>query len=179
MQESTNTRIGLQKLLNDKKSEGYNKLKLLPGVYRIDHCVKVNESTGEITGEETISIPTEFTHDYDNSPNSPEWVNGVGINSSSRYSSYENIYIKDITGYGGISGGGASKDRKVPIYYAYPSWNDLSSNAISGHIDRKTGALIDCKDRVVSDFIDIGDFNKLDYVVISPFLGYGGISGYI
>ena len=37
LEEATNTRIGLQKLLNDKKSEGYNKLLLLSGTYRIDH----------------------------------------------------------------------------------------------------------------------------------------------
>ena len=30
-----NTREGLQKLLDDKKAEGYNKLKLLPGIYRM------------------------------------------------------------------------------------------------------------------------------------------------
>lgn len=37
LQESTNTRKGLQQLLDDKKTAGYNKLKLLPGTYRIDH----------------------------------------------------------------------------------------------------------------------------------------------
>lgn len=35
LREATNTRIGLQQILDDKKSQGYNKIKLLNGIYRI------------------------------------------------------------------------------------------------------------------------------------------------
>ena len=37
MQEATNTRIGLQQLLDDISAKGYSSIKLLPGTYRIDH----------------------------------------------------------------------------------------------------------------------------------------------
>ena len=54
-QESQNTRIGLQNLLDDVKSKGYNKLTLLPGTYRIDH-------------EKPIYVPTEFTLNMNGAP---------------------------------------------------------------------------------------------------------------
>lgn len=52
--KATNTRIVLQKLLDDKSVQGFNKLKLLPGIYRIDH-------------QKQIYIPTKFTLDMNGS----------------------------------------------------------------------------------------------------------------
>src|SRR5574344_2397350 len=43
-------------------------------------------------------------HDYENSKNSSEWVNGVSIMGDSRYCSVENVTGRDVTGVGG--GGG-------------------------------------------------------------------------
>ncbi|MDK3224110.1 hypothetical protein EHZ12_15960, partial [Clostridium perfringens] len=103
-----NTREGLQKLLDNKKAEGYNKLKLLPGIYRIDHTgtifipteftLDLNQSTIRLngfTGDRALMIELNNTfdshvingtiegdyyeHDYNNSPNNSEWVNGIGI----------------------------------------------------------------------------------------------------
>lgn len=125
--ESTNTRIGLQKLLDDKKSEGYNKLLLLPGTYRIDHqgtiyipdkfTLDMNGATlkgNQFTGYSSLMLSLDgtfnshvingniegdyFSHDYANSTNNSEWVNGVSIDGEAKYSSFENIIIRNITG---------------------------------------------------------------------------------
>ncbi len=49
-ENAINNSIGLQKMLDDKKHDGYNQLKLLPGTYRVHH-------------EYTLYIPTKFTLD--------------------------------------------------------------------------------------------------------------------
>ena len=96
--EATNTRIGLQKLLDDKKAEGYNRILLLPGIYRIDHqqtiyvpdrfTLNMNGATlkeNQFTGNKSLMLSLDgtfdshvlngniegdyFSHDYENSTN--------------------------------------------------------------------------------------------------------------
>ena len=141
-----NTREGLQKLLDDKKAEGYNKLKLLPGIYRIDHTgtifipteftLDLNQSTIRLngfTGDKALMIELNNTfdshvingtiegdyyeHDYANSPNNSEWVNGISIGGESKYSSFENLVVKNITGYGGENGISNSRDGEIRYTY--------------------------------------------------------------
>lgn len=195
LQEATNTRLGIQKLLNDKKSAGYNKLLLLPGIYRIDHknpiyipdnfTLDMNGSTfkqNQFAGESSTMISLShngfnshlingiidgdyFSHDYSNSSNNSEWVNGLGMSGCS-YSSFENIKVNNITGYGCATGRG---DR-------YYNVKNVGTTTF-GDIDRNTGNNIKSSTRTVSDFVDIGDNAKLDYITISKYLGYQGRSG--
>ena len=65
----------------------------------IKQCYDTHVINGTIVGD-------RVTHDYKNSPNNSEWVNGIGIEGRSKYSSYENIEVRDITGYGSIEGFG-------------------------------------------------------------------------
>ena len=131
--EATNTRIGLQKLLDDKKAEGYNRILLLPGIYRIDHqqtiyvpdrfTLNMNGATlkeNQFTGNKSLMLSLDstfdshvlngniegdyFSHDYENSTNNSEWLMGVSISGNCKYSSFENINIKNITAYGGGNG---------------------------------------------------------------------------
>ncbi|CAM2076849.1 MAG: MucBP domain-containing protein [uncultured Clostridium sp.] len=195
LQEAINTRKGLQQLLDDKKNAGYNRLTLLPGIYRIDHqqqiyipteftldmngaTFKQNQFTGDSSTMISLTpnafdshlingviIGDYFSHDYSNSNNNSEWVNGLGMTSCS-YSSFENIKINDVTGYGCATGRG---DRYYNVKYV--------GTTSLGDIDRKTGANIESSTRTVSDFADIGDNSKLDYITISRYLGYQGRSG--
>lgn len=197
--EATNTRTGLQKLLDDKKAAGYNKLLLLPGIYRIDHqgtifvpdrfTLDMNGATlkeNQFTGDSSLMISLDgtfdshiingtiegdyFSHDYTNSTNNSEWCMGISISGACKYSSFENINIKDITGYGG--GNGISK-KSGYTYFAKPLGNTFKL----GDISTIDGSNMTSTQRQSTDFIDISNYVKYDYIAINRYLGYQGILG--
>ena len=197
--EATNTRIGLQKLLDDKKAAGYNRLLLLPGIYRIDHLgtiyvpdrftLNMNGATlkeNQFTGDSSLMISLDstfdshvlngniegdyFSHDYVNSTNNSEWCMGTSISGLCKYSSFENIKIKNITGYG--AGSGISK-KSGYIYFAKALGNVFKLGDIS-IID---GSIISSTERQSTDFIDISSHTKYDYIAINKYLGYQGMLG--
>ena len=199
LQEATNTRIGLQKFLDDKKSEGFNKVKLLPGSYRIDHlgtiCVPTNFTLdlngsklkqNQFTGDKSLIISLDstfdshvingtvegdyFSHDYTNSPNNSEWAMGISIAGESKYSSFNNIVVKDITGYGG--GNGLSQKNGF-TYFAKALGNIFTL----GDINLNTGSPIESANRQTTSFIDISSFTKYQYISINKYLGYQGMLG--
>lgn len=199
--ESTNTRIGLQKLLDDKKLEGYNKLLLLPGIYRIDHeapiyiptefTLDMNNSTlkqNQFTGNKSLMIELNntfnshvingniegdyFSHDYANSTNNSEWINGISIGGESKYSSFENLSIKNITGYGSTNGLSNSRDNTLSYTYIYH--RIIGNNFYIGDIDRNTGLDITSTTRTTSDYRDISGYSDIGYLSVSIYLGYQG-----
>ena len=205
LQEATNTRIGLQQLLDDKKAEGYNRVVLLNGRYRIDHqkqiyipsemtldmngaTLKLNQFTGcnalmvdinNTFDSHVINGTIEgdyFAHDYANSEKNSEWVNGVSITSNAKYSSFENILIKNITGYGSGNGIGTTRDG---IYYTYIYPKGIGNNFKLGDIDRKTGEEVPSEIRSTSNFVQIDKkyASEVGYLSISRYLGYQGIAG--
>lgn len=201
LMESTNTRIGLQKLLDDKKLEGYNKLLLLPGIYRIDNeapiyiptefTLDMNNSTlkqNQFTGNKSLMIELNntfnshvingniegdyFSHDYANSTNNSEWINGISIGGESKYSSFENLSIKNITGYGSTNGLSNSRDNTLSYTYIYP--RVIGNNFYIGDIDRNTGLDITSTTRTTSDYRDISGYSDIGYLSVSIYLGYQG-----
>lgn len=201
MLESKNTRVGLQKLLDDKKAEGFNKVTLLEGVYRIDHLepiyiptefiLDMNGATfkqNQFTGSGALMITLNntfdshvmngtiegdyYSHDYANSPNNSEWVNGISIGGESKYSSFENLVVKDITGYGGTNGIANSRDKKLGYTYIYPK--GIGNSFTLGDINRTTGEFINSDNRTTSSFIDISGYGDIGYLSISRYLGYQG-----
>ncbi|WP_195467450.1 hypothetical protein [Clostridium sp. D43t1_170807_H7] len=203
MQESTNTRIGLQQLLDDISAKGYSSIKLLPGTYRIDHqesifipsnfnldmngaTIKLNQFTGDkalmITLNNTFDSHVingtiegdYYSHDYANSPNNSEWVMGISIGSEAKYSSFENLVVKDITGYGGSNG--IAKSRDESLYYTYTNPISIGDSFKLGDIDIKTGKLIESTNRTTSDFISIEGYDGIGYLSVSRYLGYQGNS---
>lgn len=197
--EATNTRIGLQKLLDDKKASGYNRLLLLPGIYRIDHqgtiyiptnfTLDLNKAIlkqNQFTGASSLIISLDstfdshvingtiegdyFSHDYSNSTNNSEWCIGGTISGCSKYSSIENIIIKDITGYG-ASNGISSKNGYY--YFAQAIGNVFTF----GDINLKTGESIDSAIRQTTSFIDISKYLEYGYVAFNRYLGYQGMIG--
>ena len=199
LQESTNTRIGLQQFLNDKKAEGYNKVILLPGTYRVDHqdtiyvptnfTVDMNGSTfkqNQFTGDKSLIISLDstfdshvingtiegdyFSHDYANSANNSEWPMGISIAGECKYSSYENISVKNITGYG--AGNGISQKSGFS-YFA----KALGTIFTLGDINLTTGETISSTNRQTTTFIDISSYSKYKYIAINRYLGYQGMLG--
>lgn len=201
MQEAYNTREGLQKLLDDVKFQGYTSIKLLPGTYRIDHSdsiwvpsdftVDMNGSTiklNQFSGDKALMITLNntydshvingtiegdyYSHDYANSTNNSEWVMGISIGSEAKYSSFENLTVKDITGYGG--GNGIAKSRDESLYYTYLNPTPVGNSFKLGDIDRSTGESIEVINRTTSDFISIDGYDGIGYLSVSRYLGYQG-----
>lgn len=197
--EATNTRIGLQKLLADKKEAGYNKLTLLPGTYRIDHqgtiyvpdkfTLNMNGATlkqNQFTGASSLMLSLDatfdshvingtiegdyFSHDYTNSTNNSEWVMGVSISGSCKYSSFDNINVINITGYGGSNG---ISQKSGYTYFAKSLGNVFKSSDIS----ITDGSTISSTERQSTDFIDISSYVKYEYIAINRYLGYQGMLG--
>ena len=102
------------------------------------------------------------THDYSNSPNNSEWVHGINLDGRSKYSSYENITVKNMTGYGSISGMG--KDRNGADFCWATNYN------ISLVLNNDTSK-IECP-----DFLDLTPFKVkgCKFFQIGYRLGYQG-----
>lgn len=201
LQEATNTRIGLQYLLDDKKSKGYNKMKLLPGIYRIDYqkqiyiptefTLDMNGSTlkqNQFTGNKSFMIELNntfdshvingtiegdyFSHDYANSTSNSEWVNGINIGEEAKYSSFKNSTIKDITGY--RASNEIANSRNNNLGYTYISPIEIGNSFKLGHIDRITGVNIQSTNRTTSNFNLICKYKEIGYLSVSVYLGYQG-----
>ena len=122
----------------------------------IKQCYDAHVINGTIVGD-------RVTHDYDNSPNNSEWVNGIGIEGRSKYSSYENIEVRDITGYGsteGFAGDRSGEGYCWAVTYFQKNWNE----------DTK---------RTESDFIDLTKFKVegCEFIQVGLYLGYQGKPG--
>ena len=120
----------------------------------IKQCYDSHVINGTIVGD-------RITHDYTNSPNNSEWVNGIGIEGRSKYSSYENIEVRDITGYGSIEG--FANDRSGESYY----W------ALTG-FQKKWNS--DKNRNESSDFINLTNFKVegCEFIQVGLYLGYQG-----
>lgn len=202
LREATNTRIGLQQILDDKKSQGYNKIKLLNGIYRIDHqkqiyiptkftldlngaTIKQNQFTGNSSLMFEINNAFDshlingtidgdyFSHDYINSPNSSEWASkAFMLGGECKYCSCENLIINNITGYASTTGISNSRDNSLGYTTVCPI--TVGDTFSLGDIDRKTGLDIASTIRTTSSFINIGIHYKIGYLSISRYLGYQG-----
>lgn len=108
------------------------------------------------------------THDFANSTNNSEWVHGVDIGGRSKYCSLENVEIKDITGYGIISGFEADKDGAGYCWSSprLTTTTNVSKNTITGKLDATC----------YTDFIDISvlKVDGCNYFQFGKYLGYQG-----
>ena len=195
--EAKMTSNGLNRLLKVAARQGYRKVVLLPGTYRISHTepikipsgmtldlngatIKMNQFIGaggvQIVMDETFDSHVVngivegdyFEHDYANSPDNSEWVCGIGMKGECKYSSYERILVRYITGYGvshGISMKQYGKARGIGGFEP-------------GTIDVKTGEYKpDVDGLAISDMFPVGDFyDNVGYVAASKYLGYQGRS---
>ena len=128
---------------------------------RIRQCEDTHVINGIVQGDYD-------THDFTNSTNNSEWVHGIDISGRSKYSSFENIEVKDVTGYGITSGSAVDKDGAGYCWGVvnFKTISKVSKNATTGHLDASC----------YTDFIDISKF-KVDgcnYFQLGKYLGYQG-----
>ncbi len=188
---------GLNQLIRIAKREGYRKVVLMPGTYRISNTtpiqvpagitldlngavIKLNQFAGchgmqikIMDGFDThvvngIVEGDYFEHDYENSEKNSEWVCGIGMEGESKYSSFERILVRYITGYGVTHGSSGHYASHIPVKGFEP-----------GTIDEKTGErLPDAAGLSISDPIGIAGFlDDGGYLAVSRFLGYQGMVG--
>ena len=128
---------------------------------RILQCEDTHVVNGVVQGDYD-------THDFANSTNNSEWVHGIDISGRSKYSSFENVEVKDVTGYGITAGFAADKDGAGYCWanVGFKTTSKVSKNATTGHLDASC----------YTDFIDISKF-KVDgcnYFQFGKYLGYQG-----
>ena len=128
--------LGLQRFVSEAWSNGFRKVVLLPGTYRVSHrytlrvpdhttldlngaTLKLNGHIGQhslmvklaaVTDAHLVNGTVEgdyWEHDYDATESGKsEWVCGWSISAACRYCSVENVVARNITGYGGSNGSG-------------------------------------------------------------------------
>ncbi len=195
--ESVQTGNGLNKLLGMAAGKKIRKVILPPGVYRVSNktpilvpprvtldlngaTIKMNGCIGHSgcivkiqDGQDThvmngIVEGDYFEHDYEHSEHNSEWVCGIGMDGDSRYSGFERILVRYITGYGVTNGMHDQFAKAIPVKGFMP-----------GTVDRETGELIEeevSKGLFVSEPMDITEFYfNGGYLAVSKYLGYQGI----
>ncbi len=188
---------GLNRFLAAARKKGYRKVVMLPGTYRISNTTPIQIPSGmtvdlngavikmnQYAGAKGIQIEMVdcidshvvngivegdyFEHDYENSPNKSEWVCGIGMYGETKYSSYDRLLVRYITGYGVTNGFRGHYASHFPI----PDFD-------YGTVDEKTGeVLTDVPGLAVSEMIGVaGYLDDGGYVAVSRFLGYQGMVG--
>ena len=209
--ECNATRLAIQKLLDDKRAEGYNRLVMYKATYVINangsaevkeqgirvpngmdldlngSTIKLNPFAGSGTimlymadCEDThihngIVEGDYFAHDYTNSPNNSEWVNGVDMGGACKYCSIYDLVIKDITGYGLTNG--LTQRGELGYTVAYPA--SAGKLVMQKDIDQTTGEEIEHKYRSTSEMKELFAHSKKwsKYISCSYYLGYQGVKG--
>ena len=119
----------------------------------IQQCYDTHVINGTIVGDRD-------THDYENSPNNSEWVNGINIEGRSKYCSYENVEVKNITGYGSTLGFGCDRDGSGYC------WNTMAHK----------GVWNSTLQHEESDYYDLSKFKVegCNFFQLGKYLGYQG-----
>ncbi|HYG75166.1 MAG TPA: hypothetical protein VEK08_09210 [Planctomycetota bacterium] len=187
------TTAGLTQLLKSAREQGYRKVVLPKGRYRIDENATVQMASGitlDMNGSTFKLNPNaksgclmlEFVncfdshvvngtfegdfheHDYKNAPHNSEWVNCLSISEGSEYCSVENVTIKDITGYGTCTNHRHSFSRSQDVGTFEPGDIDADGREIPSDV-RTT-----CK-----KFVPVDEFVKTHrFLQLGIYLGYQG-----
>ncbi len=197
-QDSIRTGEGLNNLLEKASKSGYRKVVLPKGTYRISNTTTIKVPSGmtldlngaviklnQFAGCHGLQIQIKdgidthvvngivegdyFEHDYENSEKNSEWVCGVGMDGESKYSSYERILVRYVTGYGVTNG----------INGLYGKKTSSVKGFTPGTIDEETGKpLPDAGGLWVSAPVDISAYlEDGGHIAVSKFLGYQGMTG--
>ena len=195
------TAEGMQRLLDDKATNGFRKVVLAPGTYRVSAfrtiripdgmTLDLNGATikeNAFAGANSLIVSLEnvrdahlvngtlegdyYEHDYANSPNASEWPMGFAISGDATYCSVEDVVVRDITGYGAGNGIGRV-DGNLQVFY------EAFGDYVSGGLDPKTGNIDESeKGRCTSGFREItGKMRAAGRMQVSAYLGYQGIRG--
>lgn len=212
--DMTNTRIGIQKMMDDCHKEGYKKIIIPFGEYRVsnDH-LDWNGTTPPIHPSSLV-IPSNFTLDLNGStikqhtfvsqsgmlftfvntddshimngviegdynerdltptPEVPQYVGEfcglISIQGDSKYTTVENVTIKNSVGY--TTGIGVASGESVWGKVRY--FENFKMGDVNEH-----GVDIEASDRCISDFNDISSQVEFGYTMPGRFLGMRGQQG--
>ena len=111
-----------------------------------------------------------------------ELGHSISIAHTSKYSSYENCTVKDVTGYGILNSVPKYVDAPHPLtkWATYSGYTQLSNTDawVLGELDDSTGEFKACQSSYVyNDFCDISFIGDNQYISINRYLGYQGIAG--
>lgn len=109
-------------------------------------------------------------HDYKNAPNNSEWLCAINLGQDTQYCSYENVKIVDITGYGSCTGLGGAGTRTYSA--AQPK---AVGNFVPGDINTR-GEVVPSDARATSEKpVEITPFlDSTGFFQLGPYLGYQG-----
>ena len=194
------TAEGLDRLVSEKAADGYRKVVLLPGTYRMSAFRKIrlpelmtldlNGATlkqNAFAGCHSLLVGIEhvydahlvngilegdyYEHDYASSPNNSEWPMAFHIDGESLYCSVENVLVRDVAGYGAGNGMGRVNGQLQAFYGGFGKYVQGGLNPKDGTIDEADKA------RCTSDFIDLAKAKATGRLQVSAYLGYQGIRG--
>jgi hypothetical protein len=193
------TTKGLTEMLKWASDNGYRKVVLPKGTYRIDEKSTVQMATKltlDMNGSTFKLNPNALDkammfemfkcydshvvngtfegdlkeHDFKNAPNNSEWLCAINMGQDTQYSSFENIKIIDVTGYGSNTGIGGNGTR---TYSAVQPKN--AGTFVPGDINDK-GEFVASAVRTTSEKpVDISAFHDSHgFFQLGPYLGYQG-----
>ena len=197
-QASIKTADGLNQLLRDKAAEGFRKVVLLPGTYRVSYkrtvsipsnmtfdlngaVIKQNGFTGAASMMVTLDCVYDahlvngviegdyYEHDYAGSPHNSEWPIGFSIKGDSLYCTVKNVMVREITGYGATNGQGKKNGMHSPYTVGLKKHTPGALNLKDGTVDASR------KDLFTSGFTPVKP-SVANSIQISKYLGYQGVA---
>ena len=199
----TQTTSGLNQLITWSIKKGYKKIVLPLGTYAIDEnsgivlkdlkdfILDLNGSTLKLNPNALDKVMMVSMidcqdchvingiiqgdvneHDYDNAPNSSEWVNAVTIVGGA-YNSFEDLTIKDITGYGTNTMFGTEQLVQRSASFNFQP-GDIIDGIFSSSIVRYSSDYVSLSEFRKDNGAEIYDFRRKGYVQVGAYLGYQG-----
>lgn len=191
------TTAGLTAMLKWASDNGYRKVILPKGVYRLDENCPVEMATKltlDMNGSTFKLNPSALNrakmldmnfcfdshvingtfegdlkeHDFDKATNNSEWLHGVHMGEGTEYSSFEDITIKDVTGYGAVTSMNPAKGFiNTPLI-------ELGKFA-PGDVDAQGNVIASDVRSINAKLVDIAPFHERHgFFALGPFLGYQG-----
>ncbi len=192
--DPSGTTAGLTAMLRWASTNGYRKVVLPRGRYRISETGAVQMASGLIldmngstfklnpnnrdgclmldiancTDSHVINGIFEGDlqeHDFKTAPNNSEWVNCISIGQGAEYCSVEDVVVSNVTGYGTTCGSTRS--------FAYPK--SVGKHFVPGDIDSK-GDFVESAERTTStNWVDVSSFvTNAGFLQLGLYLGYQG-----
>lgn len=197
------TTLGLNQFITKAIEKGYKKIILPVGSYRIDEnsgivLKNLKDFTLDLNGSTLKLNPNALDktmmisiidcqdchvvngtlegdvneHNYAKAPNQSEWVNAIIINGGA-YNSFEDLMIKDITGYGTNTMFGEEQVlNRTPDY----QWQlgDIINGTFINATNRYSSTYMPLAEFRTDNGAEIYDYRRKGFVQVGAYLGYQG-----
>jgi hypothetical protein len=193
------TSKGLTEMLKWAGDNGYRKVVMPKGTYRLDEKSTVQMATRltlDMNGSTFKLNPNALDkammfemvncfdshvvngtfegdlkeHDFKNAPNNSEWVCAINLGQDTQYCSYENVKIVDVTGYGSNTGIGGNGTR------TYSATSPKNAGTFAPGDINAQGEVVPSEARTTNDKpVDISPFlESHGFIQLGVYLGYQG-----